>query len=80
MNETQNNHFFSYVFSMGTLEIMQRTGHPSATFFKLLSVILTHDSKLIEVNFEQCLLIAYIAWSVIFLQSDKSNRSMLWQC
>lgn len=38
-----------------------RTGQPSATFFKLLSVMLIHDSKLIAVNFAQCLLIAYIA-------------------
>lgn len=56
------------------------TGQPSAKFFKLLSVMLIHDSKLIAVNLEQCLLIAYIAWSVTFLQSDRSNRSILWQC
>lgn len=65
---------------MGRERQVQLTGHPSATFFKLLSLILTHDSKLIAVNFEQCLLIAYMAWSVIFLQSDRSSRSILWQC
>lgn len=42
--------------------------------------MLTHDSRLIDVIFAQCLLMACVAWSVIFLQSDKSKRSMLWQC
>lgn len=31
----------------------QLTGQPSEMYFKLLSVILEHDSKLREANFEQ---------------------------
>lgn len=60
--------------------IWKLTGQPSEISLRLLSLILTHDSRFIDVIFAQCLLIACAAWSVIFLQSDKSNRSMLWQC
>lgn len=56
------------------------TGQPSEIFLRLLSVTLTHDSRFIDVSFAQCLLIAWMDWSVIFLQSDKSSRSTLWQC
>lgn len=51
--------------------------HPSDIAFKLLSVILTHDSKFIDDNFEQLLLIANVDESVIFLHADKSKRSIL---
>lgn len=33
-----------------------------------------------DVNLLQCLLIACVDTSVTFLQSDKSKRSILWQC
>lgn len=59
---------------------LSHTGQPSDIAFKLISDILTHDSKLIEFNLLQCRLSACVDESVIILQSDKSKCSILWQC
>lgn len=61
------------------IEKFLNTEHPSEIALRLLSVMCTHDSRFIDVNFGQCLLIEFIDESVIFLQSDKSSRSTLWQ-
>ena len=56
------------------------TGQPSDKYFKLLSVIIEHDSKLIEDSKVQCRLRDSIEKSVIFLHSDKSKCSIFGQC
>jgi len=55
------------------------TGQPSDKYFKLLSVMLEHECKLMAVSLEQYLLMDCVDISVIFLQSDRSKCSILWQ-
>lgn len=64
---------------MKKIHISRLTGQPSDIYFKLSSVILEHDCKLIAANLTQFLLIDCVDISVIFLHSDKSKFSMLGQ-
>lgn len=57
----------------------QLTGQPSDIYLRLLSVMFEQESRLMAVSLLQYLLMSVIELSVIFLHSDRSRCSMLWQ-